>query len=187
LLAVLEVTDEAPQPRAFARMQIGDVQEILADMDEGPEYGEDPSRSEHQREELELTKSLRQRMDMLAARVEAHTVGEELLDPASVSQLREIGARLEEEAREEAEHAERDLSDRSRSAVRVMLVSVGVAIIGLVAMLFLVLHTVVRPLRALERRAVALGHGDFQPGARLRNRDEIGALAQAFDEMAPKP
>jgi two-component system, NtrC family, sensor kinase len=186
LLAVLEVTDEAPQPRAFARMQIGDVLEILADMDEGPEYGEDPSRSVHQSEELELTRSLRQRMQLLTGRVETHTVGEELIDPASVTEMRQIGTRLKEEAREEAEHAEHDLRDRSRSAVRVMLVSVGVAIIGLLAMLSLVLHTVVRPLRALERRAVALGQGDFRPGARLRNRDEIGALAKAFDEMAAK-
>jgi signal transduction histidine kinase len=65
-----------------------------------------------------------------------------------------------------------------------MLITLGLAALGLVAMLLLVLRTVVRPLRALERRAEALGRGDFAPGPPIRNRDEIGALTRAFDEMA---
>jgi len=62
---------------------------------------------------------------------------------------------------------------------------VGVSL-GLCATLLLVLRTVVHPLRALRRRAEAVGRGDFGPGPRFESRDEIGELARSFDEMAGK-
>lgn len=182
LLDVLE--SQSSRPREFLLMQIQDVLTILHEMDEGPDHGADPSRSGHQLEELALTRTLQQRLTELGAHVQARTAGALPLDEAGVEELRVIGKELEDEASEEAEHAERDLRDRSRSAVRIVLITVALAVIGMLAMLLLVLRTVVRPLRALERRAEALGRGDFRPGARIKNRDEIGELARAFDRMA---
>ncbi|HEX6884686.1 MAG TPA: HAMP domain-containing sensor histidine kinase [Planctomycetota bacterium] len=184
MLAVLDEAGDSPEPREFLRMQIRDVRAILHAMDDAP--GQDPSRSAHQAEELELTRALDARMAALDQRVEARLDGEIPLDLEAIAEMRQTGEDLEEEAREEAEHAEADLRERSRSAVRVMLITVAVAALGFVGLLWVVLHNVVRPLRLLERRAEALGRGDFRPGTALKNRDEIGALARAFDEMAAR-
>jgi signal transduction histidine kinase len=184
LLELFDVDAAKPQPHEFLHMQIADVRAILHEMNDAP--GEDPSRSRHQAEELELTRSLDARLASLDERAEAGTLGPLPLDEAGVREMRELGSELEEEAREEAEHAERDLRERSRSAVNVMLITVGLAALGLAAMLFVVLRTVVRPLRALERRAEALGRGEFRPAAEIRSNDEIGALTAAFDEMGAR-
>jgi signal transduction histidine kinase len=184
LLEVFDVGTEAARPREFLRMQIGDVLEILGEMEDAP--GEDPSRRGHQAEEVALTRSLGERLRALDERVSAGVAGPLPLDAAEVAEMRVAGAELEEEAREEAERAEHDLRERTRTAIQSMVITVVLATLGLVAMLFLVLRTVVRPLRALERSAVALGRGDFRPGPRIRSSDEIGALAGAFEEMAAK-
>jgi signal transduction histidine kinase len=148
--------------------------------------GEDPSRSGHQAEELELSRELERRLRALDRSVDRPDTNPAPLDAAHVAEMRTLGMQLEAEASEEAAHAERDLRERSRRALRVMLITSGLATLGLVAMLLLVLRTVVRPLRALERRAEALGRGDFRPGPRSESSDEIGALANAFTEMAGK-
>jgi len=184
MLEVLDEAGDSPQPREFLRVQIGDVRDILRAMDDAP--GEDPSRRAHQREELELTRALDARLADLGRRVEAREDGDLRLDLDAIAEMRKTGEELEEEAREEAEHAEADLRERSRSAVRVLLITVALAAVGFLGLLWVVLHNVVRPLRMLERRAEALGRGDFRPGQALRNRDEIGALARAFDEMAAR-
>src|SRR6185436_2033524 len=62
----------------------------------------------------------------------------------------------------------------------------GIASLGLFATLWLVLHTVVRPLRVLKHHADSVGQGDFRPGPRIANRDEIGELARAFEDMVGK-
>jgi len=171
-------------PREFLLQQIDEVLAILEEMDDGPEEGEDPSRSRHQAEELEMTGTIEERLQTLSERIRLRVSGSMPIDEAGLSELRSIGRELKTEASEEAEHAERSLSNRSQSAMRIMLITVALAMVGLLAMLFLVLRTVVRPLRALERRAEALGRGDFGPGQPIRNRDEIGELARAFDHMA---
>jgi signal transduction histidine kinase len=184
LLGILAEARDPDVPRAFLQQQIGDVRAILHEMDDAP--GEDPSRTRHQIEELELTRALDARLVELGERVEKQRKGELTLEPTTVAGLRKTGEKLEEEAREEAEHAERDLRDRTRNAVRVLLITVGLATLGFLGLLALVLRLVVRPLRRLERRAEALGRGDFRSGPPIRNRDEIGALGRAFDVMAAR-
>ena len=184
---VLELFDrnaDAPKPRSFLRQQIVDVRAILHEFNDAP--GEDPSRHEHQAEELAMTRALDERLRQMDERIEQRDARSAARDLAEIEEMRELGAALEEEAREEATHAEHDLDHRSRNAVRALLIAVGLATLGFGALLVLVLRTVVRPLRALERRAVALGRGDFLSGERVASNDEIGALAVAFEEMAAR-
>jgi hypothetical protein len=155
MLEVFDRNADAPKPRSFLRTQIADVRTILQEMNVAP--GEDPSRHQHQAEELAMTRTLDERLQRLDERVEQRDARSATLDLAEIEEMRVLGARLEEEAREEAEHADHDLDDRSRNAVRAMVITVGLAMLGLGAMLVMVLRTVVRPLRALERRAMALG------------------------------
>lgn len=46
--------------------------------------------------------------------------------------------------------------------------------------------SIARPLDRLARTAHALGSGDFAGRAGLARRDELGAVARAFDEMADR-
>jgi signal transduction histidine kinase len=136
-----------------------------------------------------MARSLGSRLDALERRIAAETAADAGLARAEhldIEEMRRVGKELEEEALDEAERAERDLGRRSRSAVNIMLVTLGLAGLGLLATLWFVLHTVVRPLRVLERHAYAVGQGDFRPGPRIANRDEIGALARTFEDMAGK-
>ena len=184
LLVSIDAQGANQESSALLARQIADVHVILAEINESP--GDDPSRIKHQTEELELTRSLDVRLTALAERLKTRTRAEAPLDAAGLDEMRGIGRDLEEEASAEAVHAERGLRDRSRSAVRVMLVTLSLAALGFAAMLLLVLRTVVRPLRALERRAEALGRGDFSVSEPIRTRDELGALARAFDDMAAR-
>ena len=64
LLRLVEF-DGAPMVREQLLIQIHDVRAILNEMNAGPEHGGDPSRVEHQAEELELTRALEQRLSAL--------------------------------------------------------------------------------------------------------------------------
>jgi signal transduction histidine kinase len=180
---------EEELPREYMQEQIADVREFLRRMESGPEGGEDPSRPGHQAEEVQLSRALGARLDELERRIapgRASDAGIAVQDHASIAEMRKVGQEIEDEALDEAEHAEHDLRLRTRSAVNIMLVTLGIAGLGLLAMLLLVLRTVVRPLRMLEQHAYAVGKGDFRPGPRIANRDEIGELARAFHDMSGK-
>jgi signal transduction histidine kinase len=66
-----------------------------------------------------------------------------------------------------------------------MLATVGAAVLVLCGLLWLVRRMVVGPLRVLRDRAEQVGAGRTPiPQVPLRSRDEIGALARSFEEMA---
>ena len=185
LLRLVEF-EGAPMVREQLLIQIQDVRAILDEMNAGPEHGGDPSRVEHQAEELELTHALEQRLSALEQRIVTRSAPIDEVDHLQIQEMRESGRKLEAEASEEAQHAERDLRSRSGRAARVMLATVVLAALGLGVTLVVAWRSVVRPLRELRRRALAMGRGQFESGAVISSQDEIGALAQAFDEMAGK-
>lgn len=51
---------------------------------------------------------------------------------------------------------------------------------------WLLTRSVVRPLRRLTEAANAFGGGDLRARAQLQRRDEVGQVAQAFDQMADR-
>lgn len=187
LQILLELVDGRPEglthPKEMLLTQVEDVRAILAEMDEGPEQGSDPSDSQHQAEELALTRSLRDRLDALAevVRTRANEIGPEHY--RELEEMRVLGNELEEEADEEAAEAAGDLREHSRDAVRVMLITIALAALGLAAISLLVLRSVVRPIRLLKERADAVGRGDFDARPPLTSRDEIGEFARSFDDM----
>jgi signal transduction histidine kinase len=173
-------TDEAV--KALLTRQLEDVRAILAQMASGPS-GPDPSREQHQEDELAITATLEQQLEILERRVPRA----EALDSAEhtrVAGMRDLGHELDEEASEETEHAAEDLEARSRNAVRIMIGTLIAATVGLGLTLFVAFRSLVVPLHALRTRAEAVGAGRFEPGPRIESRDEIGQLARAFDEMA---
>jgi len=188
LQILLEIVDARPEgqthPKEMLLTQVEDVRAILGEMDGGPEGSVDPSDVEHQQEELALTRSLRERLDALASLVleRPSEIGPEHFQ--EIEEMRGLGFELEEEADGEAEEAAGDLRENSRDAVRVMLVTIALAALGLGGISLLVLRSVVRPIRSLKERAGAVGRGDFSPRPPLDSNDEIGEFARSFDDMA---
>lgn len=64
-----------------------------------------------------------------------------------------------------------------------LIAAVGGALIALVLGLF-VARTLTRPVRELTTATHALAHGDLQQQVPVRSRDELGELAQAFNQMS---
>ena len=187
---LLEIVHDRPEGETHAKTmlltQIDDVRAILAEMDEGPEDNKDPSEAEHQAEELALTNTLRTRLDFLTTvvRERANEIGPEHIQ--DIEEMRLIGFELEEEADGEAGEAASDLREHSREAVRVMLITIFLAALGLAGISLLVQRSVVRPMRLLKERADAVGRGDFSPRPPLDSTDEIGEFARSFDEMSSR-
>jgi signal transduction histidine kinase len=63
-----------------------------------------------------------------------------------------------------------------------LIAAVGGALIALILGLF-VARTLTRPVRELTTATHALAHGDLQQRVPVRSRDELGELAQAFNQM----
>ncbi len=65
----------------------------------------------------------------------------------------------------------------------------GMALLGLVMMLFnrhLIRRNILKPIRELTRGTRRLATGDYSYRLAVSSQDEIGALAQSFDQMAAK-
>ena len=65
-----------------------------------------------------------------------------------------------------------------------LLLSVGlIALIAGSILMFLISHTLTRPLSRLASGVAALEKGDFSYPLKLRSHDEVGELIAAFDTM----
>ena len=60
----------------------------------------------------------------------------------------------------------------------------GLATLAALGLAFTLAHSVVQPLQALTRGADQIAAGDFGHQIRLKQRNELGSLAQAFNEMS---
>ncbi|MBK9385323.1 MAG: HAMP domain-containing protein [Planctomycetes bacterium] len=174
---------EAQAQAERVKERVAAVLETARRFEEGPEDRADPSRDEHQQEELRIVYALRDELLRVQLEVmqEPHA---ELL--RHVERARRFARVLYEEMREEAGEADRDLLERRRTATWIMIGTLIAITAALLFVLWLVRFVIVAPLRTLQRRAEALGRGEKLPPGRIHNRDEIGALARSFAEMAER-
>jgi signal transduction histidine kinase len=172
----------AVRPAVEARLQA--VREILHLFDMGVYDVNDPSRAEHQTAEDRLTKTIH---DELRGVEQALTGTVPTNGDPRLDRSRRYAQVLADETHREAERANADLLTRSRTASWIMISTVLGTAAALAFALWIVRREVVEPIRALRDRAERLGRGDFSagPGER-RGRDEIGALARSFEEMAAR-
>lgn len=79
----------------------------------------------------------------------------------------------------------RAISDRGKSTVLLAFMSIGIAGLLVMGVLLLMLHfTILNPLATLTTHSVQLGEtDDLLSRLTLNRRDEIGVLANAFDQM----
>ncbi len=100
------------------------------------------------------------------------------IDPEIDARFQEVGARRREIGRQR-----RDTEEIERAVIKVIgLASVVVLAVAL-ACGFLLARTTTRKVGELSRVMARVGHGDLAARARVRGRDEIAVLAQAFNRM----
>jgi signal transduction histidine kinase len=145
---------------------------------------EDPSREEHQLAEERLSVAIEAGLDA----VEAWLSGAPGVQLAEVETLLERGLRhasvLANETYEESQHAGADVERRARAMFGYTLSALIVVLLVSVAVSLLVRRLVLRPIRELQAGAERLRSGHLDHRIAIRNRDEIGALAGAFNDMA---
>jgi signal transduction histidine kinase len=65
-----------------------------------------------------------------------------------------------------------------------LLLALGIiAVLAGTALVFLISHTITRPLQELVKGVRALGRGDYEYPLKLRSGDEVGELTSTFDQM----
>jgi methyl-accepting chemotaxis protein len=76
-----------------------------------------------------------------------------------------------------------------KAANHMKYVAVGITLVGvvlLVALVFVISGTIVRPIRMCVEFAEAMAKGDFTRELAIRQKDEVGILAGALDDMVAK-
>jgi two-component system NtrC family sensor kinase len=181
----LEGVHEPGRPAAGGaervRARVAGMLSTVRRFEEGPAGREDPSRDEHQLEEMRIVHALRDELASVESEVGEQPHAELL---RHVDRARRFARVLYEEMREEAAEADRDLLERRSTATSIMVGTLVAITAALLGVLWLVRFVVVAPMKMLQRRAEALGRGEPLPPGRIHNRDEIGALARTFAEMA---
>ena len=72
----------------------------------------------------------------------------------------------------------------SRQVAEGLLPVVGLVALGASLLLFLLVRGLLRPLRTIHRAVSRLAEGEWPDAIPVRSRDEVGALAHAFNRMA---
>ncbi len=100
-------------------------------------------------------------------------------------------ATIEESIRQQSRDIEattvqtRELIERSLFRNRNVIILITVAsVLAIILVSVAISLGITRPLRRLTEGAVAMSHGNLNQSIEVRSRDEIGQLAQSFNEMA---
>lgn len=79
---------------------------------------------------------------------------------------------------------ENDITQTTALLRSIQLALVALAIAGAVALIYLAFLFVIRPVRQLEGGLQRMAHGEFEVRLPVESRDEFGALARGFNDMA---
>lgn len=98
-----------------------------------------------------------------------------------------IEASISEQGRDirNTQNKSRDLIAQSNSKTRNLITIITiVSALAVICVSILFSHTITRPLKRLTDGAVAMSRGDFNQHIEVKSGDEIGQLANSFNEMA---
>lgn len=148
---------------------------------------DDPSRSEHQEEEDEVTRKTAERLASIEAGLKApYSAMRQAEMLGSIQAIRHSISLLDEETQSEVMHAEHDFEDRVEWTRKITLYTAVFGGIILIGALLFVFRGVVVPLRTLREGAEQFGRGDLLHRIQISSGDEVGLLATTFNEMADR-
>jgi signal transduction histidine kinase len=157
---------------------VTEAERCLAELSRRPS-GRDPSDWEHIEQEQRLYESLRRGFGELRAAIASGGELEELVE----TNLRHAQV-LNEEMRREAQEINAALREEGRRVRTAVLLTTGLALLGLILVLRMVWTRVVTPVRSLRDGVQRVAGGDLTHRVEIASKDEIGALARDFNQMA---
>ena len=161
--------------RSRAQEYVTSARELLAKLRRGAGAG-DPSTIAHESDEQRLF-----------AGIEAGLLAPDMPRAgAGLAEAERIAGAFAAETRNEAQEAHLDLEMRGTTAARAIFGLLAASALAFLAMSLLVSRGIVRPIHALREGADRFGDGDLHHRITIRARDEIGALASAFNRMADR-
>jgi signal transduction histidine kinase len=78
----------------------------------------------------------------------------------------------------------REVSAARGKVLKYFLVSVGIAIVVAVLLIYIISLRLSRPLKQIRYAAARISNGEFEKRVSIKSRDEVGELAKAFNHMA---
>jgi len=106
------------------------------------------------------------------------------IDRAPTQAIDKMVAEIQGVAKEMAAQESERAAAVNRSVLQWMAVFVGGAIFSLLALATMIIRSITRPINSLEQTMVAIGaSGDLTRRAELLGGDEIGKMAQVFNDM----
>ena len=158
----------------------GRAEELMAELLQGME-GANPSRPEHEIEEMRIVSAVRASLRSLA---ESSESGGQQADVKTLDQIVKLAGSLRNNTETEAKRAADDLAGRTRVLVWATVLVTATSIVVLLVLLSFIYRRVVRPLRRLQRGTASFGEGDLGHRIRIDADNEIGTLASEFNRMA---
>lgn len=79
-----------------------------------------------------------------------------------------------------------DVALMTHSAIRILLISLGAALLAAIALGMAYSQRFTRPLKEMNRVAMAMAEGDYDSRAALHRQDELGQLGDSLDKLAGK-
>lgn len=140
----------------------------------------DPSSPGHARAEVALHHALDGELDRIGR---ARETGAAL--QASVDRALALAGELRRETLHEADRASERLAEEVHQ-VRLTMIGLLLATIGLLLALRSLAHRALRPLAALRQGAARFGQGDLEARISVRSEDDLGLVACAFNQMADR-
>ncbi|MFQ5505324.1 MAG: sensor histidine kinase [Planctomycetota bacterium] len=173
-----------PETHARTLEELRQARNTLEQLARGP-TGEDPSRAEHQASEMGMAARIGQRLQSWEEGIHSPTGAEphDALDQ-ELRQTRELAEVLKNEMKSEWSRSSQDLKRRIGQVRSLMFFTPIGASLLLLVVLWLVLRTIVVPLRLLRRGSEQIGQGQLEHRIRIQSHDEIGDLALEFNRMA---
>lgn len=79
-----------------------------------------------------------------------------------------------------------DVALMTHSAIKILLISLGAALLAAIALGMAYSQRFTRPLKEMNRVAMAMAEGDYDSRADLHRQDELGQLGDSLDKLAGK-
>lgn len=107
-------------------------------------------------------------------------------DPAALAGLRRRAAEFVEVINREVALIEHNNATKTIWLRSSQMALIGMALVGTVAIIYLLFLMVIRPVSRLQRGIQRMADGDFSVRLEVESRDEFGLLTQGFNQMGDK-
>ncbi|MHC4395472.1 MAG: ATP-binding protein [Planctomycetota bacterium] len=127
------------------------------------------------------TMALQEEKGTKAARLFFSNDVEPLLQKAQI-----LAKDLEKRTRDDIVAETREIRKSARNKAVISVISTVIGLLAVITIRYLINKTISDPIVKLKDAIAKIGKGEFETKIEIKSNDEIGSLAQSFNEMTPK-